>query len=81
MKHQAAEFLARHNMHCEQMPFPQLIDRFCEEMDRSLAGEASSLYMLPTFIGVRGEPRRHEPVLVMDAGGSNLRAGRMHTGQ
>ena len=81
MKHQAAEFLARHNMHCEQMPFPQLIDRFCEEMDRGLAGEASSLYMLPTFIGVRGEPMRHEPVLVMDAGGSNLRAGRMHFDQ
>lgn len=78
MKTQAAAFLARHNMYFEQMPFDDLIQRFSGEMARGLAGEESSLYMLPTYTGVHGEPARHEPVLVMDAGGSNLRAARMH---
>ena len=78
MKKQAAAFLARHDMHYEQMPFGELMDRFSDEMARGLAGESSSLFMLPTYTGVHGEPARHESVLVMDAGGSNLRAARMH---
>ena len=78
MKTQAAAFLARHNMYYEQMPFDDLVERFESEMKRGLTGEESSLYMLPTYTRVHGEPARHEPVLVMDAGGSNLRAARMH---
>ena len=68
MKNQAAAFLARHDMHYEQMPFGELMDRFSDEMARGLAGESSSLFMLPTYTGIHGEPARYESVLVMDAG-------------
>lgn len=78
MKAIAAAFLARHHMYFEQMPFDDLVHRYESEMGRGLAGEESSLLMLPTYTGVRGEPARYESVLVMDAGGSNLRAARMH---
>jgi len=42
MKNQAADFLARHHMYYEQMPFDDLVQRFESEMARGLAGEESS---------------------------------------
>ena len=74
----AEEFLRRHDMYYEQMPFGELVERYCEEMRAGLEGRPSTLYMLPSFIRSDAEPRRGESVLVLDAGGTNLRAGRMH---
>ncbi len=74
----AKEFLRRHDMYFEQMPFETLVERYCEEMRAGLEGRPSTLYMLPSFIRSDAEPRRGESVLVLDAGGTNLRAGRMH---
>ena len=72
------EFLRRHNMFYEQMPFHSLVRLYREEMRAGLEGKTSTLYMLPSYIPGDSEPRRGESVLVLDAGGTNLRAGRVH---
>ena len=74
----AEAFLRRHDMYYEQMPFEALAELYRTEMKAGLEGRPSSLYMLPSFIRSDAEPRRGESVLVLDAGGTNLRAGRMH---
>ena len=78
MKTTPEEFLRRHDMYYEQMPFDKLAALYREEMDAGLAGRPSTLYMLPSYIRSDAEPRRGESVLVLDAGGTNLRAGRAH---
>jgi len=72
------EFLRRHNMFYEQMPFDSLVSLYREEMRAGLEGRTSTLYMLPSYIPGDSEPRQGESVLVLDAGGTNLRAGRVH---
>ena len=71
-------FLRDHDMYYEQMPFEELVGRYRDEMDAGLSGKPSSLYMLPSYIRADAEPVRGESVLVLDAGGTNLRAGRVH---
>lgn len=46
---------------------------FLEEMEAGLGGRPSSLRMIPTFIEVDREIPVREPVISMDAGGTNLR--------
>ncbi len=71
------EFLRRHDMYYEQMSFEELTARYRREMAAGLAGEPSSLFMLPSYIRADAEPLRGVSVLVLDAGGTNLRAGRV----
>ena len=78
MKTTPEEFLRRHDMYFDQMPFGELTGLYVEEMEAGLAGRPSTLYMLPSYIPSDAEPRRGESVLVIDAGGTNLRAGRAH---
>ena len=74
----AEEFLRRHDMFYGQMPVPELTALYLEEMDAGLRGAPSSLFMIPSFVRADREPLRGENVLVIDAGGTNLRAGRAH---
>ena len=71
----AEAFLRRHNMYFEQMPFRELKERYKEDMAAGLRGAPSSLPMLPSYVPAGREPIRNERVLVIDAGGSNLRVG------
>lgn len=72
------QFLRDHDMFYEQMPFEDLIGRYLEEMEAGLNGRPSSLYMIPSYIRADSEPARGQSVLVIDAGGTNLRVGRVH---
>ena len=78
MKTTAEQFLRRHDMYYEQMPFDELVELYREEMAAGLAGRESTLYMLPSYIRSDAEPVRNRSVLVLDAGGTNLRSGRVH---
>ena len=49
------------------------IRNFMNEMDAGLAGTASSLPMIPTFLGAGNMEPYAKPILVIDAGGTNLR--------
>ncbi|MDD3276748.1 MAG: hypothetical protein PHP93_06845 [Kiritimatiellales bacterium] len=53
----------------------QLLAGFLDEMDRGLSGDASSLAMIPAYIGTGGTVSPGKPVAVIDAGGTNLRVG------
>ncbi|MEN8254208.1 MAG: hexokinase [Verrucomicrobiota bacterium] len=50
-----------------------LIDCFLDEMEKGLNGEASSLAMIPAYVGTEGKVPPGKPVAVIDAGGTNLR--------
>ena len=50
-----------------------LLQRFGEEMEAGLNGRPSSLAMLPTYLKTGGTLPEEVPVLVLDAGGTNLR--------
>jgi len=66
-------FLAANNMDPADIDMEQTCGVFIEEMDLGLAGEDSSLAMLPTYIETEREIPLDEPVIVMDAGGTNFR--------
>ena len=50
------------------------IRNFMDEMEEGLAGRQSSLPMIPTYLGIGNADKYRKPVLVIDAGGTNLRA-------
>lgn len=51
----------------------QLVDLFIVEMNKGLAGQPASLPMIPAYIGVKSAVPHKQPVIVVDAGGTNLR--------
>jgi hexokinase len=75
------DFLKSYRMDLTDLDFEEVCSNFIDEMKLGLAGEASSLQMLPTFIETgRGVPL-DEPVLVLDAGGTNFRAATVSFGR
>ena len=70
---EAARFLARHGMDAGSMDFSALRALWLDAMERGLRGEAGTMHMLPAFVRPDCESRDGDPVLVMDAGGTNLR--------
>lgn len=52
-----------------------LIGAFISEMEKGLAGEPSSLMMIPTYVGVEGKIPSGSKAVVLDAGGTNFRGG------
>ena len=71
------DFLRRHDMLYEQQTFEELTDAYIAEIRAGLRGEESTLMMLPSFLHVGTALRTGESVLVLDAGGTNFRAGRI----
>lgn len=67
------DFLRRNGMHHDTIDFDQNVERFIEEMERGLMGQGGSLPMIPTYISMEDNVPRNEPVIVIDAGGTNLR--------
>lgn len=56
------------------------VDDFKREMAAGLAGTPSSLRMIPTYLSAETLPQGGEPVIVLDAGGTNLRVALMEFG-
>ena len=67
------EFLESNGLTTATLDRAALIAAFQKEMEAGLAGEPSSLKMIPTFTSSTGEVRKDTPVTVLDAGGTNLR--------
>lgn len=67
------DFLKKYKMHHEDINVYENCADFLEDMDRGLNNEESTLKMLCTYIGDDGEIPANEPVIVMDAGGTNFR--------
>ena len=67
------EFLEANGLATATLDRAALIAAFQKEMEAGLAGEPSSLKMIPTFTSPYGEIKKDTPVTVLDAGGTNLR--------
>ncbi len=74
----ATDFLKAHKMTAEDINTKELVDTFLVDMENGLAGKASSLLMLPTYIEADGEVKANEPVIAIDAGGTNFRAAKVY---
>lgn len=69
----AVEFLRAYGMFHGDIDAARCTQEFLSEMAAGLAGKPSSLRMIPTFIEVEGAIPVGQPVIAMDAGGTNLR--------
>ncbi len=69
----AEAFLVHHHLHVDQIDMEHWVATFLAEMERGLAGEPSSLAMLPTYITLKNEIPVGKEVMVLDAGGTNFR--------
>lgn len=78
IRDRVSDFLKTIGMDAEAVDIGENCSRFVREMEKGLALETSSLQMIPTYITAEGNPRRGEPVIVLDAGGTNLRAAVVH---
>ncbi|MHC4682380.1 MAG: hexokinase family protein [Planctomycetota bacterium] len=71
-------FLKQCRMSHDDIDMGQLCEDFHGEMRNGLAGQASSLAMIPTYIEVGKDVPTDEPVIVLDAGGTNFRVAAVH---
>lgn len=74
----ATQFLKAHKMTAEDFSMKELVSDFLSEMEKGLSGKESSLLMLPTYIQADGEVRANQPVVAIDAGGTNFRAAKVY---
>lgn len=73
----AEQFLAAHHMDAAHHPAAPLIASFLDEMRSGLGGAPRSMRMLPTYLTAEGALPYDRPAVVLDLGGTNLRAARV----
>jgi len=73
IKLEVQDFLKRNGIYAGNIDLEKECQKFIDEMEKGLKGEESSLDMLCTYISPEGEIPVNEPVIVMDAGGTNFR--------
>jgi hexokinase len=66
-------FLASSRLEASSIDPEAVLEDFLEEMKRGLNGQTSSLVMIPTYISTDKPVPAGRPVIVVDAGGTNLR--------
>ncbi len=71
------KFLKAHKLSASFIDMKAVVDDFISDMKNGLEGEKSSLLMIPTYLGAEGSIKANEPVLAIDAGGTNFRAVKM----
>lgn len=81
VKNKVINFLKRHGMDYEDIDIDENCCIFLDEMKRGLAGQDSSLEMIPTYIEINEKVPINEPVIVIDAGGTNFRSATVYFNQ
>ncbi len=69
----AGQFLKKYGMHSSSVDVDATLSAFQADMEAGLSGQPSSLEMIPTFVETEGQLPTNKPVIVLDAGGTNLR--------
>jgi len=67
------EFLTSKGLDVAGIGREELLAAFAQEMSAGLSGGESSLAMIPSFISIEREIKIDQPVVVLDAGGTNVR--------
>lgn len=70
----ARQFLKNHGFDIDAYNRDELLESFLREMEAGLKGEESSLMMIPSFINTDKPIPVEKPVIILDVGGTNLRA-------
>ncbi|MBN2593488.1 MAG: hypothetical protein JXA81_08275 [Sedimentisphaerales bacterium] len=73
IKSKVQDFLRQNDMEPTDISIDHVCQAFLDEMEKGLAGEQSSLAMLPTYIETEAKIPTNKAVIVMDAGGTNFR--------
>jgi hexokinase len=81
IENKVRQFLKDNQMHHEDISMDKCCSIFLEEMQRGLAGNDSSLAMIPTYIEVGKDISTGRRVIVLDAGGTNFRVATVYFGQ
>lgn len=71
------QFLKAHKLQPSELDMQAMVNDFISEMKLGLDGKAGSLQMIPTYLGAEGKIKPNEPVVAIDAGGTNFRAVKM----
>jgi hexokinase len=71
------QFLQKHKLYSSEIDIQTITDDFIVEMKNGLEGNQGSLQMIPTYLGAQGKIKPNEPVVAIDAGGTNFRAVEM----
>ncbi|MBN2544561.1 MAG: hexokinase [Spirochaetes bacterium] len=66
-------FLKKYNLHHSLINIDHYSNLFIKEMKKGLLQKRSSLKMLPTFINTKEKIQSGQKIIVIDAGGTNLR--------
>jgi hexokinase len=72
------DFARYYGFHYDSINAQAMVRDFCIEAERGLRGEVSSLRMIPSRLNPVTEPLADKTVIALDAGGTNLRAARVH---
>lgn len=74
IQQQVLEFMSKYAMSSQQIDIAENARKFMAEMRRGLNGEENcSLRMIPTYFSPADSITPNKPVIVLDAGGTNLR--------
>lgn len=77
LKKKVEGFLKKYGMDAASVDLEKNCKHFIDEMQEGLAG-SGSLLMIPTYIGMDKELPVMEPVIAIDAGGTNFRVAVIH---
>ena len=69
----AQKFLKDNGLDVDAIDRRGLLGAFASEMANGLSGKSSTLMMIPSFISIDRPVKTDTPVVVLDAGGTNLR--------
>ncbi len=67
------QYITEMGLEYSQKQFDACLTAFVSEMERGLAGDASSLKMIPAYLDAQSPPSDGGPVIAIDMGGTNLR--------
>jgi hexokinase len=74
MSEKVTTFIDKYQLSASNVDTQQIIDLFLSQMELGLTSSSdSSLAMLPSYINVNRDILLNKPVIVLDAGGTNLR--------
>ncbi len=71
------KFLKKHKLYSSEIDIQSITDDFIADMKHGLEGKPGSLQMIPTYLSAEGKIKPNEPVVAIDAGGTNFRVVKM----
>ncbi len=77
MKQKVMQFLESHGLYYADIDRQEVVRNLLQDMENGLSGKQSSLRMIPTYIQAGVDIPPHEPVIVIDAGGTHLRVAQV----